>query len=116
MKKRYTPEEKVVILRRHLLEKEPVSKRCDEIRWKPTVLYRWRRGCQQVLRLERTLRQGNDHNGWVPRNFWLEEGEKQAIVGLHRKNPLEGYRRLTVMMLDADTRAGGPANGGGVVK
>jgi putative transposase len=21
----------------------------------------------------------NEHNGWVPRDFWLEESEKQAI-------------------------------------
>jgi hypothetical protein len=32
------------------------------------------------------------HNGWVPRDFWLEEWEKQAIVWFHLKNPLEGYR------------------------
>src|SRR5262245_17292265 len=44
----------------------------------------------------------NEHNGWVPRNFWLEEREKEAIIGFHLKNPLEGYRRLTFMMLDAD--------------
>ena len=44
----------------------------------------------------------NEHNGWVPRDFWLEEWEKQAIVGFHLKNLLEGYRRLTFMMLDAD--------------
>ena len=44
----------------------------------------------------------NEHNGWVPRDFWLEEWEKQAIIGFHLKNPLEGYRRLTFMMLDAD--------------
>ncbi len=31
----------------------------------------------------------NEHNGWVPRDFWLEEWEKQAIVGFHLKNPLE---------------------------
>jgi hypothetical protein len=32
--KHYTPEEKVVILRRHLLEKEPISKLCGKIeRW-----------------------------------------------------------------------------------
>jgi transposase-like protein len=30
-RKHYTPEEKVVILRRHLLEKEPISKLCDEL-------------------------------------------------------------------------------------
>ena len=47
----------------------------------------------------------NEHNGWVPRDFWLEDWEKQAIVGFHLKNPLEGYRRLTFMMLDADYRA-----------
>ncbi len=30
-RKHYTPEEKVAILRRHLLEKEPISKLCDEM-------------------------------------------------------------------------------------
>ncbi|RPH81147.1 MAG: transposase, partial [Nitrospiraceae bacterium] len=29
-RKHYTAEEKVAILRRHLLEQEPVSKLCDE--------------------------------------------------------------------------------------
>ena len=29
-RKHYTPGEKVAILRRHLLEKEPISKLCDE--------------------------------------------------------------------------------------
>ena len=43
----------------------------------------------------------NEHNGWVPRDFWLEPWEKEAIIGFHLKNPLEGYRRLTFMMLDA---------------
>ena len=37
----------------------------------------------------------NEHNGWVPRDFWLEDWEKQAIIGFHLKNPMEGYRRLT---------------------
>jgi len=48
----------------------------------------------------------NEHNGWVPRDFWLEDWEKQAILDFHWKNPLEGYRRLTFMMLDADIVAG----------
>ena len=43
----------------------------------------------------------NEHNGWAPRDFWLEDWEKQAIIGFHLKNSLEGYRRLTFMMLDA---------------
>jgi transposase InsO family protein len=52
----------------------------------------------------------NEHNGWIPRDFWLEEWEKQAIVNFHRKNPLEGYRRLTFMMLDGDIVAVSPAS------
>ena len=42
-RKHYTPEEKVAILRRHLLEKEPISKLCDELGLQPTVRYRWRK-------------------------------------------------------------------------
>jgi putative transposase len=52
----------------------------------------------------------NEHNGWVPRDFWLESWEKEAIIGFHLKNPLEGYRRLTFMMLDADVVAVSPAS------
>ena len=52
----------------------------------------------------------NEHNGWVPRDFWLEPWEKEAIIEFHLKNPLEGYRRLTFMMLDADIVAVSPAS------
>jgi len=52
----------------------------------------------------------NEHNGWVPRDFWLEEWEKKTIVDFHLNNPLEGYRRLTFMMLDADVVAVSPSS------
>ena len=52
----------------------------------------------------------NEHNAWVPRDFWLESWEKEAIIGFHWKNPLEGYRRLTFMMLDADVVAVSPTS------
>ena len=42
-RKHYTGEEKVAILRRHLLEKEPISKLCDELGLQPTVFYRWQK-------------------------------------------------------------------------
>ena|SRR5690349_9687538 len=42
-RKHYPPEEKVGILRRHLLEKEPISKLCDELGLQPTVFYRWQK-------------------------------------------------------------------------
>jgi putative transposase len=40
----------------------------------------------------------------------LEPWEKEAIIQFHLKNPLEGYRRLTFMMLDADVVAVSPAS------
>ena len=52
----------------------------------------------------------NEHNGWIPRDFWLEPWEKEAIIGFHLKNSLEGYRRLTFMMLDQDIVAVSPAS------
>ncbi len=42
-RKHYTPGEKVLILRRHLLEKEPISNLCDELGLRPTVFYRWQK-------------------------------------------------------------------------
>jgi transposase len=42
-RKHYTAEEKVAILRRHLLNGEPISKLCDEAGLQPTVFYRWQK-------------------------------------------------------------------------
>jgi transposase len=40
-RKNYTPEEKVIILKKHLLEKVPVSDLCDQHGLHPTVFHRW---------------------------------------------------------------------------
>jgi transposase InsO family protein len=50
----------------------------------------------------------NEHNAPIPRDFWLEEWERQAIISFSFDNPLEGYRRLTFMMLDQDIVAISP--------
>jgi len=42
-RKQYTGEEKVAILRRHLLDKVPVSTLCEELNLQPTVFYRWQK-------------------------------------------------------------------------
>jgi transposase-like protein len=42
-RKHYTAEEKVAILRRHLLEQEPISKLCEETGLQPTQFYRWQK-------------------------------------------------------------------------
>ncbi len=51
----------------------------------------------------------NEHNRLVPRDHWLEAWEREAIVAFHGEHPLEGYRRLTYMMMDADLVAASPA-------
>jgi len=52
----------------------------------------------------------NEHNGWVPRDWWLEDWEKQAIIRFSYEYPLEGYRRLAFMMLDRDVVAASPSS------
>ncbi len=52
----------------------------------------------------------NEHNAPIPRDFWLEEWEREAIIGFYHDNPLEGYRRLTFMMLDRNIVAVSPAS------
>lgn len=44
----------------------------------------------------------NAHNAPVPRWFWLMPQEREAIVAFRDEYPLEGYRRLAWMMVDAD--------------
>lgn len=53
--------------------------------------------------------QATEHNRLVPRDHWLEAWERQAILTFHAEHPLEGYRRLTYMLLDADLVAASPA-------
>lgn len=52
----------------------------------------------------------NEHNAWIPRDHWLQDWEKKAILDFEEQYPLEGYRRLTFMMLDADVAAASPSS------
>jgi putative transposase len=52
----------------------------------------------------------NEHNAPIPRDFWLEAWERDAVIRFCVDNPLEGYRRLTFMMLDRDIVAVSPAS------
>jgi len=58
-------------------------------------IYNWQERYGQV----------NEHNGWILRDHWLEDREKRAIIDYYGKHPLEGYCRLTYMMLDANVVA-----------
>ncbi len=52
----------------------------------------------------------NEHNAWIPRDTWLEDWEKKAILDYYVLHPDEGYRRLTFMMLDGDLVAVSPSS------
>lgn len=42
-RRHFTPEQKVAALKRHLLEKIPVSDLCDELGISPTLFYHWQK-------------------------------------------------------------------------
>lgn len=46
-----------------------------------------------------------EQNALVPRDHWLTEEERRKIVAFHEQYPLEGYRRLTYMMIDKNVVA-----------
>src|SRR5262245_58329942 len=52
----------------------------------------------------------NEHNMLVPRDHWLEQWEKDAIIDFHHQFPREGYRRLTLTMLNRDIVAVSPSS------
>ena len=38
----------------------------------------------------------NEHNGWVPRDFWLEPWEKEAIIGFPSEESSGGVSQADV--------------------
>ena len=52
----------------------------------------------------------NLHGIHVPRRFWLEPWEREAIAAFATDWPDEGYRRLAWMMVDADVVAASPSS------
>lgn len=58
---------------------------------------------------QKRLGKPNEHNGKIPRDFWLESWETDAIIKFKLEHPDEGYRRLTYMMMDRDVVAVSPS-------
>ena len=75
-RKHHTPEEKVTILRRHLVERVPVSTLCDESQIHPTVFYRW---------LKQFFENGTAAFGPPPRPDQQVEAREQRIAFLEAK-------------------------------
>src|SRR5579885_1354278 len=72
-KKQYTAEQKVAILRRHLIEKVTVPDLCDEYHLHPTVFYRW---------LKQFFENGAAAFGPAPRTDKQAEAREQRIAFL----------------------------------
>src|SRR5262249_7598027 len=65
---------------------------------------------QQVLRLAETLRQSERAQRLGSPGFLAGGVGEAGHHRVHLRNPLEGYRRLTFMMLDADIVAVSPSS------
>lgn len=53
--------------------------------------------------------QPNHHNSTVPKDNWILDWERQAIIKYAKIHIGEGYRRLTYMMIDDDIAAVSPS-------
>ncbi len=51
----------------------------------------------------------NRHNGMIPKNHWALDSEREAVISFFQEHPLDGYRRLSYMMLDRDIVALSPS-------
>ena len=72
-RKHYAPEEKVAILRRHLLEKEPISKLCDEVGLQPTAFYRWQKEFFENCAAAFEQKRPNNHSADPERIAYLQK-------------------------------------------
>ncbi len=83
-RKHYTPEQKVAIVRRHLVEGAPISNLCDELGLHPTVLYRWQKEFLE-----------NGAAAFQQRGRTNHQAEQERIAYLENKIQTkdEGFRR-----------------------
>src|SRR5271166_3671336 len=73
-RKSYTPAQKVAILRRHLVDKVPVSDLCDEYQLPPSIFYAW-----QKLFFE------NGASAFERKNGSMEQSHLRTIAALRDK-------------------------------
>ncbi len=81
-----TPEQKVAIVRRHLLEHVPVSDLCDEFGIHPTQYYGWQKQLFEngTLAFERKGNTSNERRQTDAQNRKIEQLEAK----LHKKNEI----------------------------
>jgi len=70
----------------------PISKALEKLDVRKPRFYDWKRRKGQE----------NQHNGQIPKDTWILPEERTAILDFFSKNPLNGCRRLSYMMIDED--------------
>ena len=83
-RRRFTPEKKAAILRRHLVDKVPVSDLCDEYSIQPSVFYGWQR--QLLANLEAALQDGHRNRAEASALDRERERVKALEAKLAKKN------------------------------
>lgn len=80
-RRHFTPQEKVAIVKRHLLEGVPVSTLCDQFKINPTLFYHWQRQLFENAHLA-------FENGRKSKNVEDAKDHKiqQLEAKVHRKN------------------------------
>jgi len=76
----------------HIQTEQPISRFLSWLNISRSKFYDWKTRYGKV----------NEHNSWIPRDHWLEAHEKKAIISYYNEHMLNGYRRLTFMMSDAN--------------
>jgi transposase InsO family protein len=67
-------------------------------------------GASKFYDWQRRYGKVNEHNAWIPRDHWLEDWEKRAIIDFYQAHPDDGYRRVAYMMMDTDIVAVSPSS------
>jgi transposase len=93
-RRHYTPEEKVAILSRHLVEGVPISDLCDELGLQPTVFYRWQKEFFENGAAAFQQRGRKNHQPEQERIAYLEKKiqTKDAEIQANRDRKLEAAR------------------------
>lgn len=80
----FTPEQKAVILRRHLQDKIPISDLCDEYGMSPSVLYLWQK--QALENLTAVFEGGRNQRKTETRENKLERKIENLEARISRKD------------------------------
>jgi len=83
IRRKFSPEEKATILRRHLVDKIPISDLCDEYHIQPSQFYQWQKQAMESMAL---AFEGNGKSQTDSRLKKLSEDNKRLQERLVKKD------------------------------